>query len=875
MFHLQQFFLPPTTLLCAKGIYYSQRKYILLVRFRFPDILSNFGRKMCSNISVFPFSFQKELFIEYNNYTVDFCENFLFPIYRPLYSVDNTCVCKSNVGNVSNMDNVNNVRNNCDDIECMKKYVKNIGNNIFQKYNMLLKSSCKINYIDEFDNLNDNNNEDEDSFDGNVRIVDDDIDNDNDNDIDYDDDDDDNILKSLQSKMGNINREDKKEHKFILHDNENYFNTWKGYKDIENIVDTKDESGLVDSDNMAAVSDVDDNCDKNTCVDGDVVNQKTNVYDGIKYTKNTLDNIFSHKLYAENYQYSYDFGTFFKKFNYSKNKNIILNVRGGFVPDVSKKYFKMEKIKNDINKCNIVDFASLYPSCMQYNNLCLSSIATSCKWPVFHKTCVYNQYYTKYFKQMCVELKLDDFVIPFNVFVMRKNLYRSVNVIHIERTKALRNTYKKEAKKYEKNKSDINYIIADNGQKIAKLLGNSKYGKLFADGSCINSALITSIVTKEGRKNLVGLFTFIKTIYYITCAGTYANMLYGDTDSIFIDYPFNSLDIVINNYNKLLRNDYIIQVELEKSIDYIIFLAKKKYVSVNKGSIYSRGIISKSQTIPGKSFFVSFINLIFASFVVYGVDDFGPKLDDLFKTYINNNDDMFYIKKKLSKNLNEYKNLNTIMYQLVHACNKYGYSFHSGSEYYYSFFNFIFTFDFLLKIEKIEKKIEKYDNISFSDYKNEKLQRAKKVKTDVEYYKQLGGEKKKLIKELEFNKMYSKKDFKINKQNLMHKNILKDRKTSSILVREVYEELRKIYGGDLCLDKEQIFRYELGNYIKNILNSISNEELTNLFESQYKNTFNNASFIEKYENVANNNNISYNNNNNLITKFFQVQHKKL
>lgn len=229
----------------------------------------------------------------------------------------------------------------------------------------------------------------------------------------------------------------------------------------------------------------------------------------------------------------------------------------------------------------------------------------------------------------------------------------------------------------------------------------------------------------------------------------------------------------------------------------------------------------------------------------------------------------------MSKNLNEYKNLNTIMYQLVHACNKYGYSFHSGSEYYYSFFNFIFTFDFLLKIEKIEKKIEKYDNISFSDYKNEKLQRAKKVKTDVEYYKQLGGEKKKLIKELEFNKMYSKKDFKINKQNLMHKNILKDRKTSSILVREVYEELRKIYGGDLCLDKEQIFRYELGNYIKNILNSISNEELTNLFESQYKNTFNNASFIEKYENVANNNNISYNNNNNLITKFFQVQHKKL
>ena len=249
---------------------------------------------------------------------------------------------------------------------------------------------------------------------------------------------------------------------------------------------------------------------------------------------------------------------------------------GAFVLDPKKGiYFEKEPIA-------VADFNSLYPSCMISENLCHTTICQDSKY-----TGPAGAELLKKLGHTFEDITWDlydekDNVIGQKVvrYVQPKDSKRAVLPEILEVLLKCR----KDVRKVQKTITDKQKWKVLEGQQLAyKTTANSLYGVTGASTSPLCLKDIAAATTATGRKNIMIAKHFVEKEY----PGT--EVVYGDTDSIFIKFPvgdlggldaiYRSIDLceeAAARISKLLKAPH--NLEFEKVICPMILCAKKKYV---------------------------------------------------------------------------------------------------------------------------------------------------------------------------------------------------------------------------------------------------------------------------------------------------------
>ena len=238
-------------------------------------------------------------------------------------------------------------------------------------------------------------------------------------------------------------------------------------------------------------------------------------------------------------------------------------------------YFEKEPIA-------VADFNSLYPSCMISENLCHTTICLDEKYQGDKGATLLNQLGHTYEditwdlydeKDVAIDKKVVRYVQP-------KEGERGVLPEILEILLKCR----KDVRKKQKEIKDPQKWKVLEGQQLAyKVTANSLYGVTGASTSPLCLKDIAAATTATGRKNIIFAKNFVEKEY----PGT--DVVYGDTDSIFIKFPvshLSGLDAIYKaidmceeasgRISKLLKQPH--NLEFEKVICPMILCAKKKYV---------------------------------------------------------------------------------------------------------------------------------------------------------------------------------------------------------------------------------------------------------------------------------------------------------
>lgn len=500
------------------------------------------------------------------------------------------------------------------------------------------------------------------------------------------------------------------------------------FSEIDENIDEKDginDENIDEEDTNDEESDNDNNSnfitDKNRFFNDKKTNKfkiKKTFKDSIFQTFNGLqfNNGFNYRITDKEHLYAYDFNDFLSKniknTKYNSSNQVFINYSGGYVPEVKKSIFKKMKCEyNDEDlMVQIVDFSGMYQSIMIIDNICSSTMFVNGLYPALMDGKLYNPNDDFIFNTYIVDIKIQSTILPFIVFITKYEVKKSLTTLNLENYKKQRKIYKNEMEKYKSNKTSIDYLKANKTQLYYKLMSNAGYGKLKSIYSSVFNPLCSSLITQRGRQLLFRLFMFIH--YYIYKKGINPltrRVLYGDTDSLFCVMTKSEINDIVKYFNVLQINNNIVGIELEKSIDNLICLAKKNYISYYNNSVYMKGVLKKSQSTLSRTFLNNFFNFVFKIYLSHNNNDDEFLKNEIIKMlneYYSASDDMFVFKQKLSKDLNFYSNKTTKLFQLDYIANKNKITFPSGTIVQYAFFNFIFNFDCKRKSERLNKKIK-------------------------------------------------------------------------------------------------------------------------------------------------------------------------
>jgi DNA polymerase delta subunit 1 len=197
----------------------------------------------------------------------------------------------------------------------------------------------------------------------------------------------------------------------------------------------------------------------------------------------------------------------------------------------------------------VLDFASLYPSIIRANNLCYTSIVLDEKYmnlPGY----TYNTYKDVTFVQN-------------NTSILPKILEKMALSRKLEKQKMAKTT-------------GLQKTIHNMNQNAYKISMNSIYGFLAA--YTLQCKPIASTVTYVGRQMIE------KTAEYIESNYSGSKIIYGDTDSVFIDYnldlPFIELCKVADKTAEECSNLFPdpVKLEFEKIYSPFLIFSKKRYI---------------------------------------------------------------------------------------------------------------------------------------------------------------------------------------------------------------------------------------------------------------------------------------------------------
>jgi DNA polymerase elongation subunit (family B) len=230
----------------------------------------------------------------------------------------------------------------------------------------------------------------------------------------------------------------------------------------------------------------------------------------------------------------------------------------------------------------VADFNSLYPSCMISENLCHTTVCLDPKYQGNKGATLLKSLGHTY-----EDIKWDLYDEKDNVngeqvvrFVQPKDGERGVLPEILEILLKCR----KDVRAVQKKIKDPQKWKVLEGQQLAyKVTANSLYGVTGASTSQLCLKFIAAATTATGRKNIMFAKNFVEREY----PGT--QVVYGDTDSIFIKFPvgglsgldaiYKSIDLCEESAGRIseqLKKPH--NLEFEKVICPMILCAKKKYV---------------------------------------------------------------------------------------------------------------------------------------------------------------------------------------------------------------------------------------------------------------------------------------------------------
>ena len=230
----------------------------------------------------------------------------------------------------------------------------------------------------------------------------------------------------------------------------------------------------------------------------------------------------------------------------------------------------------------VADFNSLYPSCMISENLCHTTV------------CLEPKYQGEQGAQLLQKLGHTFEDISWDLYDEKDNVNGKQVVRFVQPKDGERGVLpeileillkcRKDVRGKQKSIKDPQKWKVLEGQQLAyKVTANSLYGVTGASTSQLCLKFIAAATTATGRKNIMFAKNFVEREY----PGT--EVVYGDTDSIFIKFPVGDLSGLDALYkasdlceessgriSKLLKRPH--NLEFEKVICPMILCAKKKYV---------------------------------------------------------------------------------------------------------------------------------------------------------------------------------------------------------------------------------------------------------------------------------------------------------
>jgi len=214
-------------------------------------------------------------------------------------------------------------------------------------------------------------------------------------------------------------------------------------------------------------------------------------------------------------------------------------------------------------KVVVMDFASLYPSIIKVRNLSYETVRCSheeCKKNTIpqtnHWTCSKNNGLTS--------------IIIGSLRDLRVNYYKSLS--------------KKETLTDEQRQQ---YTVVSQALKV---ILNASYGVMGAEIFPLYFLPAAEATTAVGR------YTILETIK--KCEGTGIEVLYGDTDSLFIKNP---TDEQIQKLIEQAKTDHGVDLEIDKTYRYCVLSNRKKnYLGVtDSGKVDVKGLTGKKSHTPG------------------------------------------------------------------------------------------------------------------------------------------------------------------------------------------------------------------------------------------------------------------------------------
>jgi hypothetical protein len=392
------------------------------------------------------------------------------------------------------------------------------------------------------------------------------------------------------------------------------------------------------------------------------------------------------RISNQSFMYAVDSTHLHEKIHNSKKfEKISFSISGGIVVPNTLTMFR-RKFDADVNetvKLFVGDFTSLYPTTMQFANICPSAISYSTRHAIRVGNRLYNPFNEQVFMQVCSPVKINSSFIGVAVFIVRPSHYVSVCSRIIGGVIKKRAEIKKLMKKAGEAGDFVQASVYNTCQNALKLLINTMYGIQLKSCYFTSRPYQASLVPYYGR---VALMRFYFTIYHYfyekKCNLSIRGPIGGDTDSLFLRCTEKEMKEIIEMFAKWPANRGIYNVEIDKMpFEHGFFLNKKNYIlqstdKKGKFALLAKNTFRKNQCVPSRQFMETLLHIIF-SLVVPATDlpdnsaeteevykRIDQKLVDAMQAFNSSPASLFKHTSKMSKDLRDYKTMTAVLKQL-------------------------------------------------------------------------------------------------------------------------------------------------------------------------------------------------------------------
>lgn len=286
----------------------------------------------------------------------------------------------------------------------------------------------------------------------------------------------------------------------------------------------------------------------------------------------------------------------------------------------------LDPVPGEYKNVHVFDITSLYPTMIVNNNISFETVDCSC--------CT-NNHLAK---------------IPNQIFKCNNNVeqhvcleYHGILTTQIADYMNKRIGYKQRSKEVDNNEQAREYEIISNAYKI---LINSAYGQLGHNYSKYENVKAAELVTRYGRYTTKQCIKIAEDMFSW-------NIIYGDTDSIFVSSVVSEVDRQL--FTDICFLQLNVNMDLDKVYDKLLVVGKKNYVGISGKKFVIKGLAGK------KSDRCSWVKNVFNQMLNDYKNDINPcvKLRDEIRKLetgkLENLEQQLLIVKNLNKDVDEYK----------------------------------------------------------------------------------------------------------------------------------------------------------------------------------------------------------------------------